>query len=137
MTKKMRGHSEKKNLRKSRNSCLVNGRSCGCIGTVDSRPKCAYSWNQTKTLKDYLFCHIYCALLRSHVFAIVTASCTVSNRESWFPPARCVRHNKPTNILLAGKFELGFEYPKKKKRRKRGGMSVMAARESPHRSRAA
>jgi len=31
MTKKMRGHSGKKIARKSRNSCFVNGRGCGCI----------------------------------------------------------------------------------------------------------
>ena len=35
--KKMRGHSGKKIAQKSRNSCQVNGRSCGCIGTIDSR----------------------------------------------------------------------------------------------------
>ena len=51
MTKKMRGHLGKKVARKSRNSCRVNSRSCGCIGTVDSGPKCAHSWNQIHTLK--------------------------------------------------------------------------------------
>jgi len=34
--KKLRGHSEKKIAQKSRNSCAVNDRSGGCIGTVDS-----------------------------------------------------------------------------------------------------
>ena len=63
MTKKMRGHSGKNIARKSRNSCRVNSRSCGCIGTVDWGPKCAYFWNQIQTLKWYFFCHIYCALL--------------------------------------------------------------------------
>jgi len=38
--KKMRGHPGKKIAQKSRNSCTVNGRGCGCIGTVDSGPKC-------------------------------------------------------------------------------------------------
>ena len=37
MIKKMRGHSEKKTAPKSRNNCRVNGRGCGCTGTVDSR----------------------------------------------------------------------------------------------------
>ena len=41
--KKLRGHPGGKNARKSRNSCKVNGRGCGCIGTVDSEPKCAQS----------------------------------------------------------------------------------------------
>jgi len=41
--------------------------------------------NQTQTLKEYFFCHIYCAYLCSRVFAIVIASCAVSNRESWYP----------------------------------------------------
>jgi hypothetical protein len=61
MIKKMRGHSGKKNARKSRNSCRVNGRGCGCTGTVDSGPKCAQAWNQIQTLKECLCCHIYCA----------------------------------------------------------------------------
>jgi len=51
MTKKMRGHSGKKIAQKSRNSCQVNSRSCGCIGTVDSGPKCAHSQNQIQTIK--------------------------------------------------------------------------------------
>jgi len=34
---KKRGHSGKKILQKSRNICKVNGRGCGCTGTVDSR----------------------------------------------------------------------------------------------------
>jgi len=77
----MRGRWGKKIARKSRNSCRVNSRSCGCIGTVDSGPKCAHSWNQIQMLKQYLFCHIYCAHLWTRVAAIVTASCAVSNRE--------------------------------------------------------
>jgi len=43
--KKIRGHSGKKVERKSRNICIVNSESCGCIGTVDSGPKCTHSWN--------------------------------------------------------------------------------------------
>jgi len=53
--KKLSGHTGKKIAWKSRNSCRVNGRSCGCIGTDDSWPKCAQSWNQIKTLKDCLW----------------------------------------------------------------------------------
>jgi len=45
VTKKMRGNSGKTLARKSRNSCRVNSRSCGCIGKVDSGPKCAHSQN--------------------------------------------------------------------------------------------
>jgi len=63
----MRGHSGKKIARKSRHSCIVNSRSCGCIGTVDSDPKCAHSWNQIQTLEYYLFCHIYCVHLWTRV----------------------------------------------------------------------
>ena len=39
--KKLKDSSGKKNAQKPRNSCKMNGRSCGCIGTVDSGPKCA------------------------------------------------------------------------------------------------
>ena len=39
--KKMRGHPGEKIAQKSRNSCIVNGRGCGCIGTVDSGIKYA------------------------------------------------------------------------------------------------
>jgi len=65
--------------------CWVYGWSCGCIGTVDSGPKCAHSWNQTQTLKDCLFCHNYCAQLWLRMVAIVTASCAVSNRVYQYP----------------------------------------------------
>jgi len=41
--KKMRGHLGQKIAQKSRSSCKVNGRGCGCIGTVDSEPKCVQS----------------------------------------------------------------------------------------------
>ena len=37
------GPFEEKNAQKSRNNCRMNSRSCGCIGTVDSGPKCAHS----------------------------------------------------------------------------------------------
>jgi len=42
-TKKIEGPSGKTIAQKSRNSCEVNGRSCACIWTVDSGPKCAQS----------------------------------------------------------------------------------------------
>ena len=32
----------------------MNGRGCGCIGTVDSRRQFAQSYNQIQTLKEYL-----------------------------------------------------------------------------------
>jgi len=57
----------------------------GCIGTFDSGPKCAQSWNQIQTLKDCLFCHIYCANLGKPWHRTVTTSCTVSNRKSRCP----------------------------------------------------
>jgi len=41
--KKKRGHSGEKFARKSRHSWCVNSRGCGCIGKVDSGPKCAQS----------------------------------------------------------------------------------------------
>ena len=85
MTQKMRGHSGKKIVRKSRNSCRVNGRGCACIGTVDSRRNFAQSYNQIQTLKEFLFCHIYCAHHCSRLSAIVTWSCAVSNTESRYP----------------------------------------------------
>jgi len=39
----LRGHPGKKISQKPRNSGGLNGRGCGCIGTVDSGPKCAQS----------------------------------------------------------------------------------------------
>jgi len=36
-------------------------------------------------LKECLCCHTYCTQLWAHLGAIVTASCTVSNRESRYP----------------------------------------------------
>ena len=42
------------------------------------------------------FCHIYCAYLWTHVDAIVTASCAVSNRESRYP-RRVPRGGRVTN----------------------------------------
>ena len=92
-------HDEKKKgpfggkiAQKSRNSCRLNGRSCGCIGTLDSRRNFAQSWNQIQRLKKYLCCYIYCAQLCTHLRAIVTASCAVSDWESRYPPG--------TSILL-------------------------------------
>jgi len=41
--KKLRGHPGGKIAQKSRNSCKLNGWGCGCIGNVDSGPKCAQS----------------------------------------------------------------------------------------------
>ena len=48
---KNEGPFGEKNAQKSRNSCSINSRSCGCIGTVESGSKCAHSWNQIWTLK--------------------------------------------------------------------------------------
>jgi len=76
----------------------VNGQSCGCIGTVDSERNFAQSYNQIQTLKKCSGCHIYCAPLCAHLRAIVTSSCTVSNRESRYPP--------PDQLLT--KFSYGF-----------------------------
>ena len=83
--KKLRSHLGKKIAEKSRNSCQVNGRGCGSIGTVDSVSKCSKSYNEIQTLKECLFCHICCSQLCAHLRAIVTGSRTVSNRESLYP----------------------------------------------------
>jgi len=40
--------------------------------------------------KGYFGCHIYCAQLCLRVFAIVTASCAVSNREFRYPLVQVV-----------------------------------------------
>jgi len=76
----------KKIARKSRNSCRLNGRGYECIGTVDSGPKWAQSWNQIQTLTECLGCHIYCAQLEPPWVTIVGASRAVPNRESRYPP---------------------------------------------------
>jgi len=53
-------------LHKSRNTWNVNGRGCGCIGTVDLGPKCAQFWKQVQVLNFFLFS---CALrLRMYTF---------------------------------------------------------------------
>jgi len=83
--KKLRGHSGKKFARKSRNSWRLNVWGCGCIGTVDSGPKCAQSWNQIQTLKNCISCHIYCAHFCTPLQQIVEDICTVPNRESRYP----------------------------------------------------
>jgi len=85
VSKKLRSHLGKKIAEKSRNSCQVNGRGCGSIGTVDSVSKCSKSYNEIQTLKECLFCHICCSQLCAHLRAIVTGSRTVSNRESLYP----------------------------------------------------
>jgi len=51
---------------------------------------CPFLEPNTNTLKVY-FCYcMYCAQLYLRVFAIVTASCAVSNRESLVPSLICV-----------------------------------------------
>jgi len=65
---KIEGPFGEKIAPKSKNSCQMNGRSCGCIGTVDSGPKCAHSWNQIQTLKECLFV-ISIALKCKHIWA--------------------------------------------------------------------
>jgi len=51
------------------------------------RHKCnvAQSWNQIQTLKNDIFCHIYCAHLCTLEHQIVGGICTVPNRESQYP----------------------------------------------------
>jgi len=88
--KKISGHSGKRIAQKSRKI----GRSCGFTRTADTERNFAQSQNQIQTLKECLFCHIYCAQLCTRVFFfppngpsfwIVTASCAVSNLESQYP----------------------------------------------------
>jgi len=86
MPKKLRGHLGKKFAQKSRNSWIVNGRGCGCIGTVDLGPKCAQFWNQMKTLKYLFCCHMYCVHVCTHLYRTVITSRVVSNRDSQYPP---------------------------------------------------
>jgi len=83
--KKIEGPFGKKLARKSRNSCRVNCRGCGCMRTVDSGPKCAQSWNQIQTLKECLCCHNYCAQFEPRWAILVLASRAVSNSESRYP----------------------------------------------------
>jgi len=53
-----------KKLHKSRNCCALNDQGCGCIGRVDSKSKCARSYNQIQTLKkmSLLSCLLLSAL---------------------------------------------------------------------------
>jgi len=108
--KKLRVHSGEKVAQKSRNSCTVNGRGCGCIGTVDSRRNFAQSYNQIQTLKECFFCHNCGAQLWMRVAAIVTASCAVSNRESRYPPYKWyqITTNQPTNLKNRKSQRMGF-----------------------------
>ena len=50
---KLRGHSGEKLARKSRNSWHLNGRGCGCVGTINSKTKCAQFQDQIQTLKNW------------------------------------------------------------------------------------
>ena len=52
--------------------------------------KWAQSWNQIKTFKECLCCHIYWVRWCTPLYRTVTAFCTVFNRESRYPlAARC------------------------------------------------
>jgi len=66
MIKKMMGHSGKKIARKSRNSCAMNGRGCGCTGTVDSGPRaqmCPILEPNTNAQRLSLLSHLLRSLL--------------------------------------------------------------------------
>ena len=75
--KKLRARSGKKIAQKSRNSCIVNGQGCGCIGTLDSRPTFAQSYNQIQTLVlavtsiAHIFAHICARLLQSFAQSLI------------------------------------------------------------------
>jgi len=58
---------------------------CGCIGTVDSGPECAQSWDQIQMLKNYICCHIYSIHWCTHLYRTVTVFRAVSNRQSRYP----------------------------------------------------
>jgi len=85
LVEKIEGSSGIKSAQKSRKSCALNDQGCGCIGTVDSRRNLTQSYDQIQTLKEYACCHIYCVQLCAHFRAIVTSSCSVSNRKSRYP----------------------------------------------------
>jgi len=61
--KKIEGPLGKKNAQEQNNRRRVSGRGVGAEGMVTKstnwhKPE---SWNQIQTLKDCLYCHIYCA----------------------------------------------------------------------------
>ena len=87
----MAGHSGKKIAQKLRNSCTLNSRSCGCIGAVDSEPKCSHSWNHIQFSNNIFNCHIFHVYLCPRVQAIVTVSCAVSNRETRYTRYMVIR----------------------------------------------
>jgi len=99
MTKKLRGPSGKKLAQKSRNSCIVNGRGCGCIGTVDSRHNFfAILEPNTNAQRMSLLSH----LLRSAVGTFgrdCLFFCAVSNRESRYHPNRSKQQSHKTGLL--------------------------------------
>ena len=73
---------------KSRISHQVRGGGSGSTRTVDAEPKCALSWNQIQTPKDCLLMShlLYCVHRCIHLYTHATASHTISNRESRYPP---------------------------------------------------
>jgi len=85
LIKKMRDHAGENNFTEVEKYLSTERWRCGITRTVDSKPKCAQSWNSIQTLKECLCCHIYCTQLRAHLGKIVGASCAVSNRESRYP----------------------------------------------------
>ena len=62
-----------------------------------------------QTLKECLFCHIYCAQLCAHMRAIVTVSCAVSNRESRYPRRRYENHEIIVTNLASRGWNLQYE----------------------------
>jgi len=86
--------SGQKNFTKIEKSFFSKRRGCGSTRTFDSRLKWAHSWNQIKTLKECLCCHIYCAHCCLLMFETVIAYRTVSNRESRYPETRKRRYTK-------------------------------------------
>jgi len=114
---KNEGPFGEKIARKSRNSCRVNGRGCGCTGTVDSRRNCAQSENQIQTLNECLRCHIYCAHYWPRLAAIgrdwprlaaiATAPCAVSiGSPGTLPPPKTKQKKKSNFLRLWG----GYDY---------------------------
>jgi len=85
MLKKMRGHSGKQIARKSRNSCVINGRDCAWFGqltqgVISRNPRTKY-----KRSKNVFAVTLYCAYYWPRFVTIVTVSCALYNRESRYP----------------------------------------------------
>ena len=83
--KKLRGHSGKKMHGDLETIAGRERWGSGCRGHDEKERNVAQSWNQIQTLKNYIYCHMYCAHFSTALHQIVGDMSTVPSRESRYP----------------------------------------------------